>query len=517
MGTGEASGGTARRVSQRVLAGIERWGNRLPDPVTIFVALALLALVASWIAGTCGVAVVNPATGEMVRAVNLLDGPGIRRILVNVVPNFTGFAPLGTVLVAMIGIGVAERTGLFAALLKALVTAVPRGWVTPTLIFAGIMSNTAADAGYVILPPLAALLYASMRRHPLAGLAAVFAGIGGGFSANLLLSSLDPLLAGLSTEAAHLLDPAYTVQATASYYLMAVSVVLLTVVGTVVSNRIVEPWIGPWKPDDSVATEESLEPLTRLERRGLWWALVATVVTVGAIALLVIPAGAPLRDAETGSIAPFYDSLVALLAIFFMAPGLTYGLVTRQVRSDRDTARMMSDTMAAMGTYIVMAFFAGQFIAYFNWSNLGLIIAISGAEALKSAHLTGVPLMVGFIFVAATINLFMASASAKWAIMAPVFVPMLMVLGWSPETTQGLYRVGDSITNTITPLNYYLPIIIAVGRRYMPKLGMGTLLAAMLPYAVAFGLFWTVLVVAWVVLGVPIGPGAPLHYAVGGG
>jgi aminobenzoyl-glutamate transport protein len=448
-----------------------------------------------------------------VHAVNLLDGAGIRRVLVNVVPNFTGFAPLGTVLVAMIGIGVAERTGLFSALLKALVTAVPSNLVTPTIIFAGIMSNTAADAGYVILPPLAAMLYASMGRHPLAGLAAVFAGIGGGFSANLLLTALDPLLAGITTEAAQLYDPDYVVQATASYYLMAASVVLLTVVGTFVSNRIVEPHIGPWKGATLAGNDRTFERLTPLEKRGLRWSLVATVLTIAVFVLLVAPAGAPLREEGSGALAPFYDSLVALLAVFFAVPGLTYGLVTRQVRSDRDTARMMSDTMATMGSYIVMAFFAGQFIAYFKWSNLGLIIAISGADALKAANLTGVPLMVGFIFVAATINLFMASASAKWAIMAPVFVPMMMVLGWSPETTQGLYRVGDSITNSITPLNYYLPIIIAVARKYVPQAGIGTLLAAMLPYALAFGIAWTAVIVGWVLLGVPIGPGAPLEYA----
>jgi len=503
---------------QRALGLIERGGNRLPDPVTIFVALALLALVASWIAGVSGVAVTHPVTGEEVRAVNLLDAAGIRQVLVNVVPNFTGFAPLGTVLVAMIGIGVAERTGLFAALLKALVTAVPRNLVTPTIIFAGIMSNTAADAGYVILPPLAAMLYVSMGRHPLAGLSAVFAGIGGGFSANLLITALDPMLAGITTEAAQLFDADYVVQATASYYLMAVSTVLLTVVGTLVSNRIVEPHLGVWRSGGAgtqgVAEEksEALGALSAGEKRGLWCALVATGLCIAAITLLVWPAGAPLRDTGKDVFKPFYDSLVALLALFFLVPGLVYGLVTRQIVSDRDTARMMSDTMATMGSYIVMAFFAGQFIAYFKWSNLGLIIAISGAEVLQSANLTGVPLMVGFIFVAATINLFMASASAKWAIMAPVFVPMFMVLGYSPETTQGLYRVGDSITNVITPLNYYLPIIIAVARKYVAQAGMGTLLAAMLPYSMAFGLVWTILVIGWVLLGIPIGPGAPLNY-----
>ncbi len=516
----QATGPTRQGFIELVLRFVEHAGNRLPDPITVFVLLAVAALIASWLAAVLGASVVHPASGETIAAVNLLNAAGIRRILTEMVPNFTGFAPLGTVLVAMIGIGVAERGGLFAALLKALVVSVPAWAITPAVIFAGIMSNAAADAGYVILPPLAAMVYASMGRNPLAGLAAVFAGIGGGFSANLLVTALDPLLAGISTEAARLYDPAYRVNATASYYLMAVSVVLLTVVGTFVSNRIVEPHLGPWTRESAPdADEHKLEPLTPRESRGLVAAGVAVVVTLVVFALLVVPTGAPLHEIDTRpgastleSLGPFFDSLVALLAIFFAVPGLAYGIVAGRVRSDRDAARMMSDTMAAMGTYIVMAFFAGQFIAYFQWSHLGMIIAISGAHVLKATHLTGIPLMVGFIIVAATINLFMASASAKWAIMAPVFIPMFMILGWSPQVTQGLYRVGDSITNVVTPLNYYLPIIIAVAQRYAPRTGMGSMLSAMLPYSVAYGLCWTALIVIWLALGIPLGPGAPLAY-----
>jgi len=504
----------SRRPMAVLLDFVERAGNRLPDPVTIFVLLAAGALVASWAAAALDVHVTHPVTEKTISAVNLLSRDGIRRVLTEMVDNFTGFEPLGVVLVAMIGIGVAERTGLFAALLKALVMAVP-GWaVTPTIIFAGIMSNTAADAGYVILTPLAAMLYASLGRHPLAGLAAVFAGIGGGFSANLLVTTIDPLLAGLSTEAAQLFDPAYEVNATASFYFMCASVVLLTVVGTWVSNRIVEPHLGTWDEN-----HEQFDRLERKEVRGLIAAGIALLATCAVFLLLVVPVNAPLRDPSVSAdasvmekIKPFFDSLVALLAIFFAVPGLVYGLVTRHVTSDRDAAKMMSDTMATMGAYIVMAFFAGQFIAYFSWSNLGLIIAISGAEFLKAAHFTGIPLMIAFVIVAGMINLFMASASAKWAIMAPVFVPMLMVMGWSPEATQGLYRVGDSITNVITPLNYYLPIIIAVARRYTPDAGMGTIVSSMLPYSLAFGLCWTAMIVIWLSLGIPVGPDAPLHY-----
>jgi aminobenzoyl-glutamate transport protein len=513
-----------RGLADAFLSAVERAGNILPDPVTIFILLAVLALVASWMAAELGAQVTHPVTHEKIAAVNLLSAAGLRRVLTEMVPNFTGFAPLGTVLVAMIGIGIAERTGLFAAVLKSVVMAVPNWAITPTIIFAGIMSNMAADAGYVILPPLAAMIYAKLGRHPLAGLAAVFAGIGGGFSANLLLTALDPLLAGITTEAAQLMDPAYEVNATASYYFMAVSVVLLVVVGTFVSNRIVEPHLGKWENANGESPDEhvNIDRLTPDERRGLIAAAVALVVTCLVIVLLVVPNGAPLRDPAAGPdasvldrIKPFFDSMVALLAIFFAVPGLAYGIATRHVRNDRDAAKMMSDTMSTMGTYIVMAFFAGQFIAYFNWSKLGLIIAITGADLLKSAHLTGIPLMIAFVIVAGTINLFMASASAKWAIMAPVFVPMLMVLGWSPEVTQGLYRVGDSVTNVITPLNYYLPIIIAVAQRYRPRAAMGTILAPMVPYSIAFGICWTAMIVLWLTLGIPVGPGAPLTYATG--
>lgn len=510
-----AEAGTAHRPSRRGLVNrllnlVERAGNRLPDPATIFVVLAVLALLASWVAATLGVKVTHPITHETIAANNLLNRDGIRRIIAGVVPNFTGFPPLGIVLVAMIGIGVAERTGLFAALLKAIVLAVPPHFVTPTVVFAGCISNVASDAGYVILTPLAAMLYASMGRHPLAGLAAVFAGIGGGFSANVLLSSLDPMLSGLSTAAAHMLDPTYVVLPTANWYFMGASAILITIVGTFISNRIVEPRLGPWKSDRPTTALERLEPA---EKRGLLWTGVATLATIGLLLLLVLPEGAPMRDSK-GTARPFFENIIAPMMVFFLVPGVVYGLVVRKVRSDRDVARMMGDTMGVMGTYIVMAFFAGQFVAYFQWSNLGEIIAIEGATLLQRIHLTGVPLMIAFVFVSALVNLFMASASAKWTIMAPVFVPMMMLLGVSPEATQGLYRVGDSVTNTITPLNYYFPIIIAVAQKYVPRAGLGTLIASMLPYAVAFAITWTAFIVVWTQLGLPLGPDAPLTYTV---
>jgi len=493
----------------RLLDLVERFGNRLPDPVTIFFLLAVLALLASWAASAAGVSVVHPVSGETIRAVNLLSPAGIREVLTRMVTNFTGFAPLGTVLVAMIGIGLAERSGLFSALLRGVVLAMPRRLITPTIILAGILSNVAADAGFVILPPLAAMIYASLGRHPIAGIAAAFAGVGGGFSANLVIGTIDPLLAGISQEAARLVDADYEVYATASYYFMFVSTFMLTAVGTFISVRIVEPRLGTWNAPDA---ESSFDEVTPRERLGLWLAGLSVVLFIAVTMWFVLPENAILRDPETGDLKPLFSSLVALLMIVFILPGLVYGIVVGEIRNDRDASRMMSDTMAGMGSYVVMAFFAGQFIAYFNWSRLGIIIAISGAELLQQAKFTGAPLMVTFVIFAAMINLVMASSSAKWTMMAPIFVPMMMLLGYSPEATQGLYRVGDSVTNTITPLNYYFPVVIAVAQQYLPDTGLGTLIAAMLPYAVAFFIAWTIMVVLWITFGLPMGPGAPLHY-----
>ncbi|MGE0482420.1 MAG: AbgT family transporter [Phycisphaerae bacterium] len=509
-------GGQARHgMIDRFLSLIEHVGNRLPDQATIFVILALLTLMGSWWAAAAQLSIQHPVTKEMITVTNLLTREGLQWVFGSVVTNFTGFAPLGTVLVAMIGVGVAERTGLFTALLKALVRSVPAKLVTPTIVFAGIMSNVASDAGYVILPPLAAMLYASLGRHPIAGIAAAFAGVAGGFSANLLLSTLDPMLAGLTETAARLYDSKYTVNAACNYYFMAASVALLVVAGWLVSVRFVEPRLGPWRPQLSGAGDADsaeLAPLSTEERRGLIAAGIALAVTVAAILALVLPQNGVLRDLKTGGIDPFYKSLVPLILIVFLVPGVAYGIVTRHVRSDKDASRMMGQTIGTMGGYIVMAFFAAQFIEWFKKSNLGLIIALEGAAFLQSIHLTGVPLLVGFVALTALINLLISSASAKWAILAPIFVPMLMVLGKSPEVTQALYRVGDSVTNTITPLNVYFPILIAYMHRYDAKAGMGTLIACMVPYSVVFFLVWVVFVVGWGMLGAPLGPDSPLLY-----
>lgn len=501
-------GGGRRGRLARILDGIERAGNRLPDPLTLFVIAAAVVVAASAVATVAGVTATHPGTGEVVRPVNLLSRAGLRRMLVEMVPNFTAFPPLGTVLVVMLGIGVAERSGLVTAALRRLVTAVPAPLLPAALVFAGVMSSLAADAGYVVLTPLGAVLFAGVGRHPLAGLAAAFAGVSGGFSANLLVTALDPLLAGITQPAARLVDAAYVVDPTANYYFMVVSTVLLTAVGTVVTTRVVEPRLGRWT--GTIGAEEAAP--APVERRGLAVAALAASGVVALVALLAV-AGV-LRD-EAGGWQPFFGALVPLLMLFFLVPGFAYGRAVGTIRSDRDVATMTSETMATMGSYVVLAFVAAQLVAYFAWSNLGLIVAVHGAGALKALGIGGLPLLVGFVLVSATVNLLIGSASAKWAIMAPVFVPMLMLMGYAPETAQVAYRVGDSVTNVVTPLLPYFPIVISFARRYDQGAGMGTLVAAMLPYSVAFLAAWLVLLVAWVALGIPLGPGAPIAWSPG--
>jgi aminobenzoyl-glutamate transport protein len=503
----------------RFLDAVERIGNRLPDPITLFALFAVLVVVVSWLAAVLGTAAVHPGTGATITAVNLLSAAGIRRMLTEAVSNFTAFPPLGLVIVVIIGIGVTERSGLVTVALRRLVSAVPPSLLTATLVFAGIMSSMAVDAGYVVLVPLGALLFASIGRHPLAGLAAAFAGVSAGFSANLLLTSLDPLLSGLSTEAARLVDPAYEVDPTANYYFMIASVFVLTALGTFVTARYVEPRLGTWdraRATDAPASEfGEIQPA---ERKGLWAAGVVFVLFLVGVWFLVGPEWAPLRDPEAAGqptlvqIRPFFTSIVMLLMLMFLFMGLAYGIVAGTIRSDKDVAKMSSEAVGVLGSYIVLAFFAAQFVAYFNWSNLGIILAIRGANGLQAAGFEGMPLLLSFVVVAAFINLFIGSASAKWAVMAPVFVPMLMFMGYSPEATQVAYRVGDSTTNIITPLMQYFPVIIAFAQKYDREAGLGTIISSMLPYTVVFMIGWLIMLAFWIFFEIPLGPGAPLHY-----
>jgi aminobenzoyl-glutamate transport protein len=503
---GTRNGGAG--LADRALNLVEQTGNRLPDPITLFVVFMALVLGISWLAAALGVSAVHPGTQEEIRAVNLLTAEGIQRILIQMPRTFTDFPPLGLVLVVMIGIGVAERTGLIETALKGFVRSVPRWLVTVAIVFGGLMSSLAVDAGYVVLIPLGAVIFHGMGRHPIAGLAAAFAGVSAGFSSNLILTALDPLLAGFTEPAAQLVDPNYRVDPTANWFLMAALVPVFTIAGTLVTERILEPRLGPYTGGVEVEVDEGL---TREERKGLLAAGLTVLATLALVGWWAIPENGVLRGPD-GEIAPLLSSIVALMLFVFFLPGLVYGLVTGKIRSDREVASMTSETMSSMGAYIVLAFVAAHFIAFFNWSNLGLILAISGAAGLQSVGFTGLPLIVSFIFVSAFINLFIGSASAKWAIMAPVFVPMLMLLGYSPELTQASYRIGDSFTNVLTPLLPYYPLVIIFAQKYDREVGLGTLISAMLPYSVVFALTAIPMLVLWILFGIPLGPGAPMEY-----
>lgn len=499
-------------------------GNRLPDPATLFLLLSVAVVLLSMVLAGLSEEMVQRDGSVATKTVqSLLSRDGVRWMFEHMIPNFTGFAPLGSVLTVMLGIGIAERSGLIATSLQILVRSVPNSMITAALVFAGVMSSMAADAGYVVLTPLGAVLFAGIGRHPLAGLAAAFAGVSGGFSANLLITGLDPLLAGLSTEAARTVDPEYTVLATSNWYFMVVSTFLITAVGTLVTTRIVEPMLGPW--DRSFAQEDDgssdTEGIGALERKGFRRAMAVGAVVAAGMAALALVDGSPLRDEipegapAVDALAPFFESIEILIATLFAIPGIVYGVTLGRIRNDKDAAQMMTDTMATMGAYLVLAFAAAQFVAFFNWSNLGAITAVRGARMLEALGLEGFLLMLAFIVVSAAMNLVMGSASAKWAFMAPIFVPMLMVMGFSPEATQAGYRVGDSITNIITPLMPYLPIIIIFAQRYDRRMGLGTLMAAMLPYSVAFAIGWTILLGIWFGLDIPLGPGVRTTWTPG--
>ncbi|PYZ95717.1 aminobenzoyl-glutamate transporter [Alteribacter lacisalsi] len=501
----------------RSLDGIERTGNRLPHPVTLFALFALMVVLASGLFAALGTAVQHPDPDEgVIQVESLMTVEGVQYMFESAVDNFVGFAPLGTVLVTMLGIGIAERSGLISAALRAMVMSVPKQLITAALVFGGIMSSMAADAGYVVLTPLGAVLFAGLGRHPIAGLAAAFGGVSAGFSANLLLTSLDPLLGDLTIAAAAIYDPSYAegMNIMMNYYFIFASVFVLTIVGTLVTEKIVEPRLG--KYDGGIG--EVPEKLSGIEKRGLLAAGLAFVLTLAAAALLVVPDWAPLRDAGADSIIeglnPFFASLVPIILIMFFIPGYIYGRITNEIKDDKDVANKMSDTMAAMGMYVVLAFVAGQFVAYFEKTNLGLVMSVSGAEFLQGLGLqdAGIPLLIAFILVAGFINLFIGSASAKWALMAPVFVPLMMAMGISPEATQLAYRIADSTTNVISPLMPYFAIVIAFAQKYDKKAGIGTLIATMLPYSIAFTIIWIIMLVVWILTGAPLGPGAPVMY-----
>ncbi len=495
---------------QRILNKIEVVGNKLPQPVTLFAILIGIVLVLSFVFGNIGISADHPSpdVDEPIVAVNLLTAENIQKILTSMVEVFATFPPLGLVLVVMLGIGVAERSGLIAIALRVFVAKVPKKLITFSIVIAGMVSSVAADAGYVVLIPLGAAIFKGMGRHPLAGLAAAFAGVSGGFGANFLPTGLDPMIAAFTQSASTIMDASYTVNPLSNYYLMAASVPLIGLAGTWVTEKIIVPRLGSYDGEDA---EEYSNTFTSREKKGLFWAGISVIAILGLIAVAVIPANGVLR-AEDGGMNPFYNSIVPLMFILFFVSGLVFGLVAKTIKGDKDVANMTAEAMGTMGGYIVLAFVAAHLVQFFIWSNLGSILAISGAAGLQNIGFTGIPLLVAFILVSSFINLIIGSASAKWAILAPIFVPMLMLMGYSPETTQAAYRIGDSYSNILTPLLPYFPLVIVFAQKYVKNIGIGTIISVMIPYAIAFMIVRIPMFIAWILLNIPLGIEGPIYY-----
>ncbi len=495
-------------IIPRFLNFIEIAGNLLPHPATLFASLALIVIIMSWIASGMAFEVAHPTTNEIIKPMNLLSKEGIGKILTHLVTNFTSFAPLGTVLVAMLGIGVAEGSGLIGAALRLLVLSAPKKLMTFVIVLAGILSNTASEVGYVLLVPLSGIIFLALGRHPLAGLAAAFAGVSGGYSANLLLGTIDPLLAGLSQEAAHIIDPAYLVNPAANYYFMLASVPVIAIAGTWVTEKIVIPRLGKYEGTEK---PETIEKLTKIEIRGLWWSLISAVFIIILLLIGIVPDNGILRSADGGILhSPFMEGIVAIIFLTGAIMGIAYGLGAKTLRNDSDVMKGMGKSMEMLGSYIVLVFFASQFVAFFNWTNLGKILAVEGAMLLQSSGLGPIPLMISFVLLTFLLNLLMGSASAKWALMAPVFIPMFMLIGYTPEFVQATYRIGDSASNIISPMMSYFALIVVFFQKYDKKAGIGTLVATMLPYTTIFLIVWTIMLILWILLGIPVGPEAPM-------
>ena len=508
----------------KFLAFVEWLGNLLPHPVTLFALFCLFIILFSGVAEWLGISAQDPrpegggrVEGGVIEVVSLFSAEGLRRIVTGLVTNFTGFAPLGTVLVALLGVSVAEHSGLLSAGMRSLVMGASKRMVTLAIVFAGVVSNTASELGYVVLIPLAAMIFHSLGRHPLAGLAAAFAGVSAGYSANLFIGTVDPLLSGITQEAARLIDPAYEVGPEVNWFFMVISTFLIAILGTFVTEKIVEPRLGQY--DESEASidlgEQKIEPVSPQEKRGLKMAGLSFLLLCGLLALTVVPEWGVLRNQTTGEVAgsPFLKGVVVFIFITFAIPGFVYGKVVGTMKNDRDVIDAMSKSMGTMGLYIVLVFFAAQFVAFFKWSNLGTVMAIKGSILIQSLGLDGPIIFLFFIILCGMVNLSLGSASAQWAVTAPIFVPMLMLVGYAPETIQAAYRIGDSVTNVITPMMSYFGLILAMACRYKKDLGIGTLIATMLPYNIVFFVGWTLLFYLWVfVIGFPVGPGAETYY-----
>lgn len=505
----------SKGIINRVLGGIEWAGNKLPDPAVLFLILLVATWVISWWLAPVEFTEVNPRTGDAIRVQNQLTGTALAAFMTNMVHTFTSFHPLGVVLVALLGVGVAEHTGFINAVLKFMLSFTPRMLLTPMLILVAIVSHTAADAGYVLVIPLGGVIFYAAGRHPLAGIAAAFAGVSGGFSANFIPSGIDPLLQGLTKVGAEVIDPSRDVNPLCNIYFTGVSSILIVLVGWFITDRIIEPRLRDTAIDGDPEEMPKMEETTPAERRGMWAGLFSGVMGLVVLAWLAWPSSSVLRNPEgkiTEFDAPIMQMIVPLIFLLFVIPGIVHGYVSGSARDHREIIKGMSKAMSTMGYYLVMAFFAALFIDAFAKSNVGVLLAVKGADFIKSLNVGAQTTIVGIILLSGGVNLLVGSASAKWALLSPIFVPMLMQLNISPELTQAAYRVGDSTTNIITPLMPYFPLVVVFCQRYVKGTGIGTVAALMLPFSVTFLVTWTLFLLAYWWLGIPLGLQATYIY-----
>ncbi len=499
---------TSFSLLTRILAAIERLGNKLPDPTVLFLVLLFMVWVLSWLLSYITFSVVDPRTSEPLVINNLLSGSAFTEFMSVMVINFAHFHPVGVVLVAMLGIGVAEHTGFINSALRALLNITPKSLLTPMVILAGIISHSAVDAGYVLVIPLGGVIYYAAGRHPLAGIAAAFAGVSGGFSANFLPSSLDPMLQGLSQAGAQILDTNIVLNPLNNYFFTAASSLLIIGLGWYVTEKIVEPRLQDIELNNDLKDLPTMQALEPNERKGLRAAGIVFLLGIIILIATAWPTQSPWRDEAANLMmgtSPLMRSIVSLIFLLFLIPGCVYGIVTGTVKSTRDIIEGMAKGMHQMAYYLVIMFFIAQFVYAFGQSNLGVLLAMQGAIGLKALALPSYITIVGIVFITGFINLFVGSASAKWGLLAAIFVPMLMQLGISPDLTQAAYRVGDSSTNIITPLMPYFPLVVVYCQRYVKDTGIGTLTAMMLPYSVTFLIIWTIFLLLYTLSGLPLG------------
>lgn len=498
---------------------IEVIGNKLPDPAVLFLAALIIVWIASAALSGTAFDALDPRTGEAIQIKNLLTGSELAAFLSTMVTTFTGFAPLGVVLVAMLGVGVAEHSGYINSGLKLILGFTPKALLTPMLIFAAILSHTATDAGYVLVIPLGGIIFYAAGRHPIAGIAAAFAGVSGGFSANPIPSAIDPLLQSFTEAAAHLVDPSVVVNPLCNWFFTGASSAVIILLGWFLTDKIIEPRLNEHTPiDDDAEEAPAMDGLEPHEMKGF---LAGTaVMIIGIIILIVVslPTESPMRfEGELASFkAPIMQSIVPLIFLLFAFPGVVYGYMAGTFSKSKDIIDAMTKSMQGMGYYVVMAFFCALFIKAFSDSSIGVLLAVQGAEFLKAMDLPAGVTISGIIFLAAGVNLVVGSASAKWALIGPIFVPMLMQLGYSPDLTQAAYRVGDSCSNIVTPLMPYFPLVVVFCQKYVKKTGIGTLVSLMIPYAITFLICWTIFLLVYWGLDIPLGVQSSYTYTPAG-